>query len=106
MNNGPAMTAKIDLASPAQLESPLLAGPATLQWDETKIDVGMGMSGPQSVSFDADNFSAELAFPELAGAKAAANDLRAWRYRTLTPTERLLVQGFLPLEIRIISLQR
>lgn len=76
------MTASIDLASPAQLESPLLAGPATLRWDDTDIDVGMGMSGPQSVSFDASNFSAELTLPELAGAKVAAVSADG----TLSPT--------------------
>lgn len=31
-----------------------------------------------------------------AGARAAARDLGTWRYRTLTPAERLQLQGFAP----------
>jgi hypothetical protein len=77
------MTAAIALGSPAEVETPLFTNPATIQWDETGIDVGMGMNGPKSVSFDADNLVAELPLPDFADATLAAASAEG----TLTPTE-------------------
>ena len=76
------LTAQVDLASPARIQSPLFTDPATLQWDETEIDVGMSMSGPQSVSFDAENLSAALPFADLADARLTTTAAEG----TLSPT--------------------
>ena len=76
------MTAQIDLASPARVESPLFTDPATFQWDDTEIDVGMGMNGPKSVSFDAANFAADLPLADLPDAKLQASAAEG----TLSPT--------------------
>lgn len=46
----------------------------------------------RSALIDGDKLA--LARQFFGGAHAAARDLGAWRYRTLTPRERLLVQGF------------
>ena len=77
------MTAQLELASPARIQSPLFTEPATLQWEETEIDVGMGMSGPTSVSFDAENLSAALPIPDLAGAALSAASAEG----TLSPSD-------------------
>ncbi len=76
-------TAAIDLASPARLESPLLAGPAELRWSEAELGVGMGLGGPQDISFESQDFSAELPVPQVPDAAVAAKSAAG----TLTPSE-------------------
>jgi hypothetical protein len=76
------MTAELDLASPARIQSPLFVEPASVQWEETEIEVDMGMSGPQSVSFDAESLSAALPFLELADAKVTTTSAEG----ALSPT--------------------
>lgn len=76
------MTAQVALASPAQVQSPLLAGPASLRWDDTRIDVGMGLNGPRSVSFEADNLVAELPVPDFVDATVQAGSAEG----TLSPS--------------------
>jgi len=72
-------TAHIALASPARVDSPLLTEPAEIRWDDADIGVGMGLSGPQTVSFDASDVSGKLplaGFPEAsASAESAAGAL-------------------------------
>jgi hypothetical protein len=53
-----------------------------LQWDEADVGVGMGLNGPQGVSFAASDFSGELPFAELPQANATAATASA----TLEPT--------------------
>lgn len=64
-------TAQIALASPARVESPLLAAPADLSWNDADVDVAMNLNGPQAVSFDAEDFAAELPMPDLLASVAA-----------------------------------
>jgi hypothetical protein len=66
-------TARIALASPARLNSPLLVGPATVNWDEAEIDVGMGLNGPRAVAFEAESVAAELPVPAFPRAALTAN---------------------------------
>lgn len=77
------MTAEIALASPARLQSPLLAGPAQFLWDDAAVNVGMGMNGPRTLSFSASNLVAELPVPELPEATVAARKADA----RLAPTD-------------------
>jgi hypothetical protein len=65
-------TASIDLGSPARLESPQIPAPAEFRWDTAKIGVGMGLNGPQSVSFATADATAELPIPDIPGAVVAA----------------------------------
>ena len=65
-------TAAIDLASPARLESPFLASPAEFRWSEAELDVGMGLSGPRTVSFDSDDLSAIVPVREIPDAALTA----------------------------------
>lgn len=76
------MTAEVDLASPARIQSALFTEPAEVQWDETEVDIGMGMSGPKSISFEAENLSAVLPFPDVTDARVATASAGG----TLTPT--------------------
>lgn len=64
-------TAEFALASPAQIESPFLTGPADLRWTEADVDIAMNLSGPQAVSFDADDLTGELPIPDLPASFAA-----------------------------------
>ncbi|MDQ3559876.1 MAG: DUF2125 domain-containing protein [Pseudomonadota bacterium] len=64
-------TAQIALASPARVESPLLTAPADLRWNDADVDVAMNLNGPQAVSFDAEDFAAELPLPNLPASFAA-----------------------------------
>jgi hypothetical protein len=66
------MTATIDLGSPARVESPRIVTPAEFRWDAARIGVGMGLNGPQSVSFQASDATADLPIPEIPGAAVAA----------------------------------
>ncbi len=65
-------TAQIALASPARVESPLLAAPADVRWDNADVGVGMGLNGPQTVSFEAVNISGNLPLAALPQASASA----------------------------------
>ena len=60
------LTAAVAVDSPAHVDSPLLAGPAEMRWDSAEVDVGLGMNGPENVSFDSANFVAEFTDPSLA----------------------------------------
>ena len=69
------MTAEIDLQSPVRVQSPLLDGPVEFRWTEAAVDVGMGMNGPKTVSFDAAGLFGAFAlpgFPEQTVAAATA----------------------------------
>lgn len=59
------MIARIDMDSPAHVESPHLERPADISWRDAAIDIGIGLNGPRDVSFDTAQFSAELALPNL-----------------------------------------
>lgn len=65
-------TARMDMASPAMVESPLLEGPAEIRWRTAGVDIGIGLNGPRDVSFDADGLSAEFALPNLPDPGVAA----------------------------------
>lgn len=54
------MTAHIDLASPAAIESERLDGRAEMQWRSAAIGVGLGMGGPRDISFDTTDLAARL----------------------------------------------
>jgi hypothetical protein len=54
------MTATVALKSPAVIESPLLPGAVEFTWDEAQLGMGLGMSGPQTVSFEASGLTGEL----------------------------------------------
>jgi hypothetical protein len=58
-------TARIDMASPAHVESPHLESPADISWHDAAIDIGIGLNGPRDVSFDTADLSTELALPNL-----------------------------------------
>ncbi len=75
-------TAQIALASPARVESPLLAAPADFQWDDADVGVGMGLNGPQTVSFEALNISGNLPLSDLPQTTASAASASA----ALAPT--------------------
>lgn len=70
-------TARIDMASPVELVSPLLLEkPAEIRWRKAAVDIGVGMNGPRDVSFDAADLSTALALvnlphPKLQAAHAA-----------------------------------
>jgi hypothetical protein len=66
------LTAEIALDSPARIESPVLPGSVDVQWEEAALHVGMGVNGPQTLSFDATDLSADLPIPEVPGARIAA----------------------------------
>ncbi len=70
------MTARIDMASPAHLESPHLESPAEIRWNDAAVDIGIGLNGPRDVSFDAAGLSTRLALhgmpdPSVVAAHAA-----------------------------------
>ncbi len=76
-------TARMDMTSPAFVESPLLERPAEIRWRNAGVDVGLGMNGPRDVSFDAAGLSAafeltDLPDPGLVAARALG---------TLSPTD-------------------
>ena len=75
-------TATVDLASPARLQSPLLVGPAEFRWSEAQFGVGMGLGGPEDVSFESEDIAAELPVPQMPDAAAAARSAAG----TLTPS--------------------
>jgi hypothetical protein len=77
-------TAAIALDSPARIESPLLASPAALRWSDASLDVGMGLGGPQTISFAADDLMAELPVREIPDATIAAEAASG----TLAPAEQ------------------
>lgn len=77
------MTAEIALDAPASLQSPLLTGPADFRWEEAAVDVGMGLIGPRTWSFDASNLVAEVPVPEFPGAVVAAETAAG----TLVPSQ-------------------
>jgi hypothetical protein len=64
-------TAAVRLQSPAEVRLPLLPGRADLQWDQAELGVGLGMSGPQDVSFEARNLTAQLSGYRVAAAAAS-----------------------------------
>ena len=66
-------TAQLALSSPAKIESPLLTGPADVRWGDADVNVAMNLSGPEAVSFDTDDFSAELPIPNLPSTVQARN---------------------------------
>ena len=66
-------TAEIALASPARIESPLLAGPADLSWNDAAIGVGMGLNGPRAISFDATDLQGQVPLPAAPGARMKAD---------------------------------
>lgn len=66
-------TAQFALASPAQIESPFLTGPADLRWDDADVHVAMNLNGPEAVSFDTNDLTAELPIPDLPATVAARN---------------------------------
>jgi hypothetical protein len=75
--------AEVALASPVEVVSPQLADPAELRWEAAKVDVGLGLSGPRDVTFDADGLSAEIPLPnELTPTVRAAKAVG-----TLAPTD-------------------
>jgi hypothetical protein len=65
-------TAQVALASPAHIESPLLEGPADISWEDAEMDMGMSMSGPRDVSFDATDVLANFVLGDSDPAVAAA----------------------------------
>ncbi len=65
-------TARIDMASPARVESPLLESPAEIRWRDAGVNVGIGLNGPRDVSFDAADLSAAFALPNLPDPELAA----------------------------------
>lgn len=65
-------TATISLASPVQVESPLLAEPASFRWEAADIDVGMTLSGPSDIGFDTTNLEAKVAIPDVPDMALAA----------------------------------
>lgn len=75
------MTAEVQLASPATIESAPL-GSARMQWEEASVDVGIGAGGPRDVSFDAEAMVAELSLAELPVEKISAAGAAA----TLAPS--------------------
>ncbi len=66
-------TAQVALESPAHIESPLLEGPADISWEDAGMDMGIGMSGPRDVSFDATDVLASFALENSDPAVAAAS---------------------------------
>jgi hypothetical protein len=58
-------TARMEMASPAQVDSPYLERPAEISWRTAGIDIGIGLNGPRDVSFDAANLAAVFALPNL-----------------------------------------
>jgi hypothetical protein len=58
-------TARIDMASPAEVDSPHLESPAEIRWLNAGVDIGIGLNGPRDISFDADGLSAEFALAGL-----------------------------------------
>lgn len=58
-------TARIDMASPVQVNSPLLEAPAEIRWRDAGVDVGIGLGGPSEVSFDAADLQAVFALADL-----------------------------------------
>ena len=58
-------TARIDMASPAEVDSPHLESPAEIHWRDAALDVGIGLNGPRDVSFDAADLSVEFALADL-----------------------------------------
>ncbi len=65
------MTARIDMASPAKLDSAKL-GAADMQWNAAGLGIGMGVNGPRDLSFDTKEIAASLAVPDLLVQKVAA----------------------------------
>jgi hypothetical protein len=58
-------TAELRLQSPARVAGAVLAKPAEATWEQTAINVGMGMSGPRAISFDTEGFATEIAIADL-----------------------------------------
>lgn len=65
-------TAEIALASPAQVQSRFLEGPADVEWEAADVDVGMGLNGPQTLAFSARNVAVMLPLSEIADPRVAA----------------------------------
>lgn len=71
------MTAEIALQSPVRVESPLLEGPVEFRWTQAAVDVGMGMNGPKTVSFDASDLLGAFTIPGLPEQTVAAANAEA-----------------------------
>jgi hypothetical protein len=71
------MTAEVALESPVRVESPLLQGPVELRWKDAAVDVGIGMSGPKTVSFDATDLLGAFTVPGLPEQTVAATSAEA-----------------------------
>jgi hypothetical protein len=68
------MTAEIALQSPVRVESPLLEGPVELRWTDAAVDIGMGMNGPKTISFDASDLLGAFTIPGLPEQTVAATE--------------------------------
>jgi hypothetical protein len=53
-------TARIEFDAPADVQSPLVPGPAEFSWREAAVQVGIGVNGPWQVGFDAVDFAASI----------------------------------------------
>jgi hypothetical protein len=53
-------TARIEFDAPADIQSPLVPGPAEFSWREAAVEVGIGMNGPREVGFEAADFAASI----------------------------------------------
>ena len=82
-------TARIEFDAPADIQSPLVPGPAEFSWREAAVEVGIGMNGPREVGFDATDFAASIP----AGAvRAERADRRACSVRRRRIDRRFLLR--------------
>ena len=71
------MTAKIALEAPVRIESPLLQGPLEFRWKDAAVNVRVGVGGPRTVSFDAEDFLGAFSAPGLPEQTVAATTAEA-----------------------------
>jgi hypothetical protein len=66
------MTVRIDMASPARVDSAQLVEPAEMRWEDAAVNVGMGMNGPRDVSFVTEKLDAAFLVAEIPVSKVTA----------------------------------
>ena len=67
------MTAAVSLESPARIDSPLLPGGAQFQWESAAVAMGLGVGGPETATFEASGFVADVADAQVTAERASGS---------------------------------
>jgi len=76
-------TLRIDMASPAHVDSALLEGSADVRWEDAALNVGIGMNGPRDFTFDGTKVDADVTGSRLLVRKVLAETAQG----ALSPSE-------------------